>query len=55
MPQTRLCRQFYIIEVVFGKLIREALFLSFSFSFLTSQTAFEDDFLEDEWLKPPLP
>ena len=52
----RLCTDnFCIIEVVFGKLVQEAPFLSFSFSFLTSQTSFEDDFSEDEWLKPLLP
>ena len=40
----------------FGRLVEQALvFLSFSlifFSFLTSQTPSEDDFSEDEWLKP---
>ena len=49
-----------IIEVgFFGKLVQEALvsfiFSHFPFSFLTSQTAFEDDFSEDGWIKPLLP
>ena len=51
---------FFIIEILGRKFIREApVFLSF-FShfislFLTGQTPFEDDFLEDKWLKllPP--
>ena len=49
-----------IVEVWFlGKLVQEApvslIFSHFPFSFLTRQTASEDDFSEDEWLKPLLP
>ena len=49
-----------IIEVgSLGKLVQEApvyfIFSHFPFSFLTSQTTSEDDFSEDEWLKPLLP
>ena len=49
-----------IIEVgFFGKLIQEGsvsfIFYHFPFSFLTRQTASEDDFSENEWLKPLLP
>ena len=50
------------IQFVFNKIVLEKLalqasyFLSFSLLFPFSQTAFEDDFSQDEWLKslPPL-
>ena len=42
----------FIIEI-FGKACRtSSRFLFIFFSFLTSQTPSEDDFSEDEWLKP---
>ena len=51
-PKQDFVDSYCIIEVIFGKLVREAPFISFSFSFLICQIASEDDFLEDEWLKP---
>ena len=38
-----------------GSLWQKLPFLSFSLFFPFSQTASEDDFLEDEWLKPLFP
>ena len=46
----------FILLKFWGRPIEQAPvfspFLSFPFFFLTGQTPYEDDFSEDEWLKP---
>ena len=47
--------ELFIIELG-GKLVEQApIFFPFFSHFLTSQTPFEDDNSEDEWLNPLLP
>ena len=57
MPKQHFIQTVLVLLLKFlGKLVEQApVCFSFSFiffSFLTSQTPFEDDFSEDEWLKP---
>ena len=56
LPKQHFVRiELFIIEVG-GKLVEQApVFLSFFSHFLTSQTPFEDDNLEDKWLNPLIP
>ena len=58
MPKQHFVKKL-LINKSFRRLVEQApIFLSFSFIFfslLISQTPYEDDFLEDEWLKPLLP